>query len=129
MINDKQERIRTKAKQLLANAKYRAEKKNLAFDLDLDWVIRNLSPMKCQISTLPIDITHSSAMPNSPSIDKINPFKGYTKDNCRVILNCLNMVMSNHTENNPIINHILTKQIQLINYGKSNVISAFYALV
>jgi hypothetical protein len=129
MINDKQERIRAKAKQLLANAKYRAEKKNLAFDLDLDWVIRNLSPMKCQISTLPIDITHSSVMPNSPSIDKINPFKGYTKDNCRVILNCLNMVMSNHTENNPIINHILTKQIQLINYGKSNVISAFYAVI
>ena len=31
--------------------------------------------------------------PDSPSIDRINPFGGYTKDNCRIVLWCINRAL------------------------------------
>ena len=49
------------------------------FDLDNSWVVGHT---KCEVSGLPFDNTKKIFM---SSIDRVDPNRGYTKDNCRVV--------------------------------------------
>lgn len=83
---------------MLNQASSRANKKNLKFELDIKWVERNLlrQDYKCKYSGIkfemkkhPID---GSKRPFLPSIDKIEPKKGYTKDNSAIVCTIVNVM-------------------------------------
>ena len=82
-----------RATALLSGAKLRAKKKNICFDLPRNWVENKLKFGVCELNGIPFDF-HSSikfkANPFAPSIDRIDSHKGYTENNCRVILWALN---------------------------------------
>lgn len=65
-----------------AQAKARAKKAALPFDLD--W--RDITiPEQCPILGIPLIASHKRVHGNNPSLDRLEPAKGYTKDNTWVI--------------------------------------------
>lgn len=84
---------------LFHNAKGRAKKLGLAFDIDrTDIVI----PETCPVLGIPINATvrgRRGFHPNSPSIDRIIPELGYVRHNVKVISNLANILK--RTEANP----------------------------
>jgi hypothetical protein len=75
---------------ILSGARRRAKERGLKIDLDRQWVIDKIKS-GCQISGLQfrfektISVGTGNAHPYYPTVDKINPSKGYTKDNCRIV--------------------------------------------
>ena len=65
---------------LLRNAKKRAKEKGLEFSLTLEDIH---IPDVCPLLGIPIqrNLNGVGATPNSPTLDRIDPNKGYTKDN------------------------------------------------
>lgn len=76
---------RTRASLLLGNARKRAEKLKLEFDLDLEWTAERLEKGVCEASGLPFVMTNGRHA-FAPSLDRINPKRGYTKDNTQVVV-------------------------------------------
>jgi hypothetical protein len=71
-------------------ARNRAKKKGLEFDLDVEWVYEKLKPLVCERTGIDLTLTNKGAHygsrnPLTPSLDKINPKGGYTKDNVQVV--------------------------------------------
>lgn len=80
---------------LLRGAKWRAKKKNLEFSIIPEDII---IPTECPILGIPLKINQTGRpgfFNDSYSLDRINPSKGYTKDNIRVISNRANLLKSN----------------------------------
>ena len=67
---------------LLRAAKTRAKKHGLVFDLDLSDIS---IPEKCPVLGIPLFRIGAKQSPNSPSIDRVDPLKGYVKSNVQVI--------------------------------------------
>lgn len=85
-------------KTLLERAKQRSKQFNVPYDLNEEWLKEKLEIGFCELSGLKFE--HSSnpdwrASPFCPSIDRIIPSQGYTKENGRVICFCVNMARSN----------------------------------
>jgi uncharacterized CHY-type Zn-finger protein len=79
-------------KYMYQNVKSRAKQKGIEFTLELtDIVIPNRCPM------LNIPIKPNSNSPNSPSIDRLDNTKGYTKDNILIISRKANTIKNNAT--------------------------------
>lgn len=73
--------------QMLINAsKQRAKLKNIEHEITVEDLIA-LYPLdgKCPVLGVELEFGSAGFRENSPSIDKINPNKGYTKDNIQVI--------------------------------------------
>jgi len=90
---------------LLSSAKIRAKKNKLEFNLDIEWLLDLFDNQygKCLLTGLELDfITHpvsgSRYTPMSPSLDKINPEKGYTKDNVRLVCTAINIALNSFGE-------------------------------
>ena len=84
---------------MINNARQRAQTKNLQFDIDHDY-IRSIVPVVCPIFGIPLEWSgrrgnKSLPLPNSPSLDRIDPTKGYTKDNVWIISYRANTIKSN----------------------------------
>jgi len=79
---------------MLARAKSRAKKNNLAFNIELDDIV---IPERCPLLGIKIESTEVRNSPNNPSLDKIIPEKGYTKDNVWVISNRANTLKNDAT--------------------------------
>lgn len=69
--------------------KSRAKRRGLAFDLDSEWASSRWTG-NCELSGIPFVLDGTTRNPFTLSVDKIDPKKGYTKDNCRFILWALN---------------------------------------
>lgn len=68
---------------LLSGAKSRAKRKGILFDLVLDDIV---IPEYCPVLGVPLFKSKTgSANENSPSLDRLDNNKGYTKDNIKVI--------------------------------------------
>ena len=81
-------------KQLLSVARWRAEQKGREFTLaveDLEW------PSVCPLLGIPINYFSNKNGPDSPSIDRRDNSKGYTKENCWVISNRANSIKRDAT--------------------------------
>ncbi len=79
---------------MLADARKRAKKKNLEFDL----VIEDLSIQEfCPILGIPLFVAGEKRTNNSPSLDRIDNSRGYTKDNVFVISFRANALKSDAT--------------------------------
>lgn len=79
------------------DAKRRAKKKNLPFDIDKDY-IRSIVPSHCPILGMPLEWSAhrggQGPLPNSPSLDRIDPAKGYIKGNVWIISHRANQIKS-----------------------------------
>jgi hypothetical protein len=86
-------RDENRGKALCTVAKYRAKQKGLSFDLDAEDIQRRIDANACELTGVPFDLTGGKTW-DSPSLDRIDSTRGYTQDNVRVVLYCVN-VMAN----------------------------------
>lgn len=80
-------------KKKLRDAKSRAKKHGFEFDIDLKFLEELVSSKCCMVTGIPYNLGSrggSKTYPFMPSIDRIDPSKGYTKDNCRLVCNIVN---------------------------------------
>lgn len=82
------------AKIVLANAKARAKKKNLSFNLTLQDMI---VPEFCPVLGIKLINCQGIKTDNSPSVDRIDSSKGYVKGNIAIISLRANQIKSNGT--------------------------------
>lgn len=75
-------------KRAIINARTRAKKSGIPFDLTNEWAIRRWTG-KCEFSGITFDTSFTGqkgCRPFSVSIDQKEPSKGYTQENCWFIL-------------------------------------------
>lgn len=81
---------RRRATKLLDHAKYRARRNGLECRLTREWVLRELERGTCAATGIPFEFKggYGSKVMNrhAPSIDRIDPTKGYSPDNCQVVI-------------------------------------------
>ncbi len=80
---------------LLSNCKLRASQKNLEFDLTKEDIV---IPTLCPILLKPLICGDKNDYSFSPSVDRIDNSKGYTKDNIQVISMKANKMKNNATK-------------------------------
>jgi hypothetical protein len=75
----------------LKSAKERAKKKGLIFTLSKKWAAE-IWTGKCSLSGLDFDLvnTQNGGGPFSPSLDRIDNLLGYSPENSRFVLSCIN---------------------------------------
>jgi hypothetical protein len=83
---------------MLKNARNRAKDKNLPFDLDREF-LQSIAPSHCPVFGIPLQWScfrsnKPGGLPDSPSLDRIDPSKGYTKDNVWIISHKANTIKS-----------------------------------
>ncbi len=78
-------------RKIVTNARHRSMRDGIPFDIDIEWG-RSTYTGVCELSGLKFVVNSGNFghRAYSPSIDRRDPNKGYTKDNCRWILMCLN---------------------------------------
>lgn len=80
-----------------------AAKKNLPFTITTDWCAARYTG-KCELTGFLFDVRkhdqpgNPGPRPYSVSIDKIDATKGYTPDNCRFVLNAVNVMRGSGTD-------------------------------
>lgn len=87
--------VKTITASLVSGARSRAKSKNLPFDIDLDYIRSMVGEnaelaLNCPIFDIPLDWSRirnngNRAMSNSPSLDRIDPERGYVKGNVWII--------------------------------------------
>ena len=79
-------------------SKRRARIKNLPFNLTSNY-LESIFPknFRCPILNYKMRVSNKSLGRLSPTLDRINPRKGYTKGNVEFVANIANMIMSNAT--------------------------------
>ncbi len=81
--------IRGKMFSIFENAQNRAKRKGLSFNLTKAWLEEQLVDGRCQVTGIKFEtLKRKGHFSNvyAPSVDRINPKKGYIKSNCQVIL-------------------------------------------
>ena len=81
----------------------RAKEKNLEFDLDLNEIHKFISTEKCQKTGFSFVIkdkgrNFKDRSPFTPSVDKIDPSKGYTKDNIQIVCWWYNLAKATYSD-------------------------------
>jgi hypothetical protein len=86
---------------LLGQARYRAKKKGIEFNLELSDIV---IPKVCPVLKIPLSAGSSSGGPRgcSPSLDRIDNTKGYIKGNVQVMSHKAN-TMKHCADNNELI--------------------------
>jgi hypothetical protein len=104
--NDQQRKRETKPvflSQLFYNAKTRAAKKNIEFDLTKEFLeeLLDCSEMKCSVTGLKMNLechSRKKANPFKCSIDRIDSSKGYIQDNVRFVCWAVNQMKADRTD-------------------------------
>lgn len=77
----------------------RSEYKNIPFDLDKEWLEKKLSLGRCETTGIGFSgNTVPFCDPFVPSIDRIDCNKGYTKNNCQVVVQIYNIAKADHNK-------------------------------
>lgn len=76
------------------NAKSRAKRGNIEFSITKDWLIAN-APIRCPLLEVELTYNADRSTLSSASVDRIDPNKGYTPANCKVISCKANRMKSN----------------------------------
>lgn len=85
--------MRERANELYQNAKKRAKKLRLSFNLTREWIEDRLRLGHCELTGVPFTLERGRH-PASPSVDRRSPAKGYTKANCRLCTFHINVSLS-----------------------------------
>lgn len=87
---------RTKAKQLYLGAKNRSTNVTITED----WILDKLSSGKCEVTGMAFEFETKAKTryPMAPSLDQINPGKGYTPENTRLVCNWFNTAKSEYSD-------------------------------
>lgn len=93
--------LKAKFSELYSAAKRRAKQKKLPFDVDTLF-IESLFVSHCPVFETPLDWSIDrgkgrAPLPNAPSLDRLDPSKGYTKDNLWIVSHKANAIKSNAT--------------------------------
>lgn len=80
---------------MLSRANLRAKKLNIEFTLTKQDIV---IPDKCPLLNVPFKLGTKGDYQFSPSIDRIDPMKGYTKDNIKVISTLANTMKNSATK-------------------------------
>ena len=93
--------IRNQTSKMVVKARLRAVEKKLDFNINQDYV-RSLVVSHCPIFGMPLEWScyrknSSGSLPNSPSLDRIDPTKGYVKGNLWIISQKANVIKNNAT--------------------------------
>lgn len=81
--------------QMLKGARLRARKAGLDFTITIDDLVIGA---RCPVLNIPLKVSSGRApAPGSPSLDRLDPRRGYTPDNVRVISHRANQVKNNGT--------------------------------
>ena len=80
---------------LFRNTKCRANRKNITFSLDKKWLEMALTNDRCNKTGL--EFIYKSNSPYTPSIDRIDSSKGYTKNNCQLVCTMYNFAKNKYT--------------------------------
>jgi hypothetical protein len=86
---------------MVTSAKIRAQSRRLQFNIDTEYV-RSLVVAHCPILGIPLEWSrcrgdNGSSVAGSPSLDRIDPAKGYVKGNVWIISHRANAIKSNAT--------------------------------
>ncbi len=85
---------RGRAYTLFDSIKQRTKRSGVEFDLTTEWIENYILKGRCQVTGIKFDLKPSidgkHSNPFAPSIDKINPKRGYVKKNCQVVLHAVN---------------------------------------
>lgn len=111
-VNEGQRRrsCRYAVKRLYDNAKTRANRRGLSFDLTVEDII---IPEICPILEIPLFTGTKGNYNNSPSLDRIDNTKGYIKGNVAVISS-----LANSMKNQATFKQLYTFQKNILNYCK-----------
>jgi hypothetical protein len=86
---------RRRAARLVAYARQRARKRNIAFSLDPEAISAAVERGTCAVTGIPFVFQFGRGIhPLSPSIDRIDSSKGYVNGNVRVVLWAVNTACS-----------------------------------
>lgn len=93
--------IRGRLIDLLHNAKRRATKNSLPFDLNIDWALKRFEEQNgtCLLTEIPFILKRGPYKkrfynPFTPSLDRINPSEGYTQSNTRLVCVIVNLALN-----------------------------------
>ena len=97
----KKDDISYRLRLLMQQAKVRAKQRNIDFDLTVDFLL-SIYPEDniCPVLGIPLKFNtedYQGSRYNSPSLDRFNNSKGYTKDNVHIISSRANLLKSNAT--------------------------------
>ncbi len=96
LSSSKEAKPKRRAIRLIDKARSRARRRGLEFHLTKDWVLGGLTRGTCAVTGIPFDLEngHGSGKHNkfAPTIDRIDPSKGYTADNCQLVIYQYNVV-------------------------------------
>lgn len=84
-------RLGEPAKELWSRARKRAQKRGVPFSIQSDGLV---VPKRCPVVGIPL-VVGGGRSANSPSLDRIDPSKGYIEGNVRVICDYANRLKSN----------------------------------
>jgi len=85
------------ATQLIGNARRRAKSGDLPMTITHDWVLGRLKAWRCELTGLEFQMESrgpNRANPFAPSLDRIEPSKGYVEGNVRLVCYAVNMARS-----------------------------------
>jgi hypothetical protein len=87
--------LRTKIKKMLSKAFERSKRLNLEFSITFELIENKIKPGVCELTSLTFDLSKSVSTQNpfAPSIDRIDSSKGYTPENIRIVLWCVNRAL------------------------------------
>lgn len=91
------ETIAGRSSTLFSNRRKWAKSRGLEFSLTRDWVAEKLEMGKCEATGLPF-VLDEGMNAFSPSIDKIDQTRGYTPDNCRMVIYIFNTARNVYTD-------------------------------
>ena len=86
-----------RAGRMLSWIRARAGRAGFEFDLTREWIEQRLDAGVCEVSGLGLELGRDPKMrfvPFGPSVDRIDSSRGYTQDNCRVVVWIYNMAKS-----------------------------------
>lgn len=91
---ERRRRMDRRAQVLISNARIRAKRKGLDFDLDqhVDTIQKRIDRGHCEVTGFPFNLEGGRTF-DSPSLDRINPKKGYVFTNVRVVIHLANVAM------------------------------------